>query len=139
MAIDKGYTCNPITGEVKGVKGKLITGKILDYINIAIYDDKKVYHLKAHQFIYYDVYKEVVDCIDHINGFKDDNRIENLRSVTQQQNTFNSKSKGYYWKGEKWVSQIMIDDKLIHLGSFYNEEDASQAYQDAKKKHHQIN
>jgi hypothetical protein len=142
MAIDKGYTCNPITGKVNGIKGKLITSKSSNgYINIGIYDDeKKKYHIRAHQFIWYDVYKEIVDCIDHINGIKDDNRIENLRSVTQQQNTFNSKSKGYYWnkRDKKWKSQIVIDGEHKHLGYFLTEEEASKAYLEAKEKYHKI-
>ena len=136
LAIDKGYTCNPITGEIFGIKNKLITGKRVGYISIRVEDDNnKYHHLMAHQFIYYCVYNQVVDCIDHINGIKDDNRIENLRNVSRQENTFNRKVKGYSWdkSHNKWTSQITINGKSKHLGYFENEQEASQAYQDEKK------
>lgn len=78
---------------------------------------------------------------DHINGDGLDNRRENLRRCTHQQNTFNTRSrndstshyKGVSWKMEasKWVAQIQVNGKKKHLGYFVNEDDAARAYDDA--------
>jgi len=78
--------------------------------------------------------------IDHINGIKDDNRIENLRVVTYQENAFNTQAKGYYWVKEhqKWKAHIGVGGKRKFLGLFDNKEDAAQAYQVAKEKYHII-
>jgi len=141
LAIEKGITYNAETGEVFGVRGKLITRGRDGYINISIRDGEKIYHIGAHQFIWYCVHGKVVDEIDHINGFRDDNRIENLRSVTRQQNQWNrTKAKGYSWHkiSKKWISQIMTDSKSKHIGYFDTEQEASQAYQEAKEKYHKI-
>lgn len=142
MAIEKGITCNVDTGKVYGVRGREITTKSSNgYINIGIYIDKKVYLLAAHQFIFYKKYNKVVDCIDHINGNKKDNRIENLRQVTQQQNNFNFKEvKGYSWSknNKKWQARIKLNKNTIHLGYFDKEEDARDAYLAAKNIYHVI-
>jgi hypothetical protein len=138
MAIDKGIKCNPITGEVFGVRGEVITAKLKGYISIIFWINKKKYTLLSHQFIYYWVNKKCVDCLDHINRIKDDNRIDNLRSVTLQQNQFNRNAKGCSWhkRDEKWTSRIGVNGKLVHLGTFDTEDEASQAYLDAKKIYH---
>ena len=135
MAIEKGITCNPITGEVFGVRGKVLTRKSNGYIRIAFIDSKRHYQLLGHQFIWYYVHKEVVNIIDHVNGIKDDNRIHNLRSVTKQQNSFNTNAKGYSWckRDKKWKSQIMVNGKLRNLGYFETKQEASKVYQDEKK------
>ena len=76
--------------------------------------------------------------IDHINRIKTDNRLENLRYCTRRENQLNrdyvDNAKGYHWCKEmkKWRAQIKIHNKLIHLGLFEKEEDARQAYLDAK-------
>ncbi len=142
LAIEKGITCNPETGEVFGAKGGLLIS-----INKSGYKVIKIrgdfggeYIIRQHQFIWYWVNKEVVDVIDHINGIKTDNRISNLRSVTCQQNMFNTKCKGchFYKRVNKWMSYITVDYKKIHLGYFNTEEEAKQAYSEAKQKYHQI-
>lgn len=140
-AIRQGFTCNPQTGEIFGKRGRSLNGKMLGYNYFSIsLDGLPKHHIRAHQFIWYWVHKEVVGVIDHINGFKDDNRICNLRSVTTQQNRFNTKAKGFYRYngGNNFISRIMVDGKDIKLGVFSTKEEASKAYQDAKDIHHKI-
>ena len=77
--------------------------------------------------------------IDHINGNKLCNHVDNLRIVTNQQNQHNqTKAKGYSWhkRDKKWTAQIKQNNKQIHLGCFDTEEDARQAYLQAKLKFH---
>ena len=77
--------------------------------------------------------------IDHIDRNPLDNRIENLRILTQQQNMWNrANTKGYHWDKEnnKWVARIKFNKKTIYLGRFTEEADAAQAYLTAKEKYH---
>lgn len=71
--------------------------------------------------------------IDHINGNRDDNRIENLREVTIQENRKNvtvarnaSGVVGVTWakKEGNWRASISINGRAINLGHFQNLEDA---------------
>ena len=82
---------------------------------------------------------------DHINSIKTDNRVENLQYITPQQNyqkrkTMNGRNiKGYTLKKNgTYEAQIAIDNKSFYLGSFHTEEEARQAYIDAKLKYHNI-
>lgn len=78
--------------------------------------------------------------VDHISGVRHDNRLENLRLVNNQQNSFNTKALGYCWSKQKnkWQAYIKLDGRLIHLGLFDIEEDARDAYMNAKLKFHKI-
>jgi hypothetical protein len=142
LAIEKGYTCNVETGKVYSRFGREINYKFYTgykVINLKI--DKKDYKLLQHQFIYYVATNKIVEQIDHINGDRADNRIINLREVTNQQNSFNQKAKGYHWNknANKWESQIGLNGKSIGLGYFDTELEARQAYLEAKKIYHIIN
>jgi hypothetical protein len=77
--------------------------------------------------------------IDHINHNRSDNRVENLRIVTAQQNQWNRKDpKGYYFdkRKKKYHATIIVNWKPIFLGLFNTEEEAHQAYLNAKAIHH---
>lgn len=83
----------------------------------------------AHRLAWMYVHGELPEMdIDHINGNTADNRIENLRLVTHQQNMCNRKrrsdnSSGYpgvYFNksANKWHASIRVEGKRIHLGYF---------------------
>ena len=79
--------------------------------------------------------------IDHINGIKTDNRIENLRATTNQQNHFNRQTnKGFSWSRscKKFRADITVNEKTIYLGVYETILDARAAYLRAKKKYHII-
>lgn len=83
--------------------------------------------------------------IDHINGVRDDNRIENLRAVTHQENSKNQKVSsvntsghmGVSWHKEdqRWIARIGVNKKRIHLGCFTEIDDAIAARKAAEVKY----
>lgn len=96
----------------------------------------KLYY--EHRLIWFYHYGDWPMYIDHINGDRSDNAIENLRVATVQQNGFNrggstnttSKYKGVYWnkRQNKWHSRCRSEGKQVHLGFFDLEHDAAIAY-----------
>ena len=100
-------------------------------------NDKTCYaHRVAWEFVYGPI-PEGKD-IDHVNGNKSDNRIENLRVASRSQNMANcvsrkgstSKYIGVSWstREKRWVAQITKDYKTYGIGTFESEIDAATAY-----------
>jgi hypothetical protein len=87
--------------------------------------------------------------IDHINGRRDDNRIENLRAVTTQINQQNRKAAqsnnksgllgvSFHKRTGRWVAQIKTPSSpKRHLGLFDTPEQAHRAYLFAKRQFHE--
>lgn len=79
--------------------------------------------------------------LDHINGDRADNRIENLRLASAKENARNKRSRkgsssqflGVSWitSKRKWVAQIQHNSQVKALGAFECEADAARAYNDA--------
>jgi hypothetical protein len=141
LAIEKGFTYDEVSGKIYGVKGKEITSKVTGYINIRFRNNNKIYNLKGHQFVYYIKYQKTVEQIDHKDGDRTNNKIDNLREVNNQQNQHNRvTAKGFHFdrKSKKFISKIGLNNERLYLGSFNTEEEARLAYLDAKQKYHLI-
>ena len=112
------------------------------YIQIRI----SPFRYKAHRLAWFYVNSEWPKfCIDHINGVRDDNRIANLRDVTNQINIQNKRSPtgsnlylgcSFNKSKNKWQAKIKLNGKYIHLGWFGDPDDASAAYISAKRELH---
>ena len=112
------------------------------YVRVGI-NGKKYY---AHRivFLYHKGY--LPKTIDHINGDKVDNRIENLRAVTASQNQHNRKInsnstsgyKGvsYYARTNKWCAKIRLESKRINLGYYKTPEEADAVVRKAREELH---
>lgn len=113
------------------------------YINLR-YDgkDKKYYVHRVVAFVYlvFDINDLKIE-IDHIDRNRSHNNINNLRLSDHYANAQNTKCRGYFWdkQCQKWRAKIRVNHKTMNLGFFINEDDAHQAYLDAKKIHHTLN
>ena len=92
------------------------------------------------------------DCIDHINGVRDDNRICNLRDVNKSQNKQNQKVLARNKTGFKgvWINKqvkhkksyiagITVNGENIYLGAYPTPELAHEAYCKAASIYHTHN
>lgn len=74
--------------------------------------------------------------IDHINGNKLDNRVENLRICTKSENMQNRRTwskyghKGICKNGKKWQANIYKGGKRYFIGNYDTIEQAKIAYRD---------
>jgi hypothetical protein len=79
-----------------------------------------------------------VQPIDHINGDRLDNRLENLREATVSQNSYNrgkmannkSGFKGVAWhkKSKRFRATICVETKRMYIGMYRTAVEAAQAY-----------
>lgn len=84
--------------------------------------------------------------VDHINGVPSDNRMENLRQATHQQNAMNRRRRSDNTSGYKgvsfnkqagkWQATICISGRNCYLGLFASAEEAAAAYQAAAPQFH---
>ena len=88
--------------------------------------------------------------IDHINGNPSDNRIVNLRQATALENAQNIRrpqkndSHGnlgvtYDSKKKLWRTRISVNGTRKYIGKFKTQEQAAQAYLEAKRTMHSFN
>ncbi len=104
----------------------------------------KVHVLVAMAFLNHTISGNNKVVVDHINGIKTDNRVENLQLISNRENVSkgqlkrvkSSKYVGVHLdtKSNKWVAYIAFNGKRKKLGSFIDEYEAHLAYQAELKK-----
>ena len=123
-------------GGTRARKGDVVnTSSSSGYYIVGI--DKKKYLIHRLIFLYHRGYLTKGLLLDHIDGNKTNNRIENLREVTKSQNAHNSKLrvdntsgvKGVAWDEltQKWCSRIKLNRKTYYFGFYDTIEEAKAA------------
>ena len=130
---------NKETGEFfwKVRKGHVMAGSPAGFIHSKGYRIIKINHVQfyAHRLAWLYVHGEwPKDQIDHINHIRSDNRMENLREATNQENHKNQSMRsdnksgmtGVHWHNGrgKWAASVVSNKKRVNLGYFDKLEDA---------------
>ena len=101
---------------------------------------------KAHRLVYLMHKGYLPKTLDHINGDRSDNRIENLRAVSAGQNQHNRKLnsnntsgyKGVAWDkvNKNWTTYINLEGRRIFLGYYSTPEEADRVVRKAREELH---
>jgi len=112
------------------------------YLKIQFKSKKKKHNLRVHRLFFYWKHGYLPKVVDHIDRNSLNNKIENLRELSQSNNVRNSskrsgknstsKYKGVSREGNKWRARIrdIYSKKDIRIGLFNSEDDAGQAVND---------
>jgi len=121
--------------EVKGINNKGYKRVCIDYVGYL-----------QHRLIWIMHGNDPVDCLDHIDGDTLNNRIENLRPATEEENHWNVKIrsdntsgiKGVAWhkKYMCWYGRVGFKGKLHFAGYFTDKEECAKAVRELRAKLH---
>jgi len=142
------FTYNPVTGlfyinksnSNRHKVGSPVNGainKVTGYVQIGINRKTQLYHRMVWLYNYGYIPKN----LDHINGNKLDNSLNNLRAVTHTDNMRNKKvptnnttgTMGIRKRKDSYCAAIFDKSKYVHLGSFPSQELAIKARKEAEK------
>lgn len=106
--------------------------------------DQKTYKVHRLVFLFFHGYLPVE--VDHIDGNKDNNRIDNLRAATREQQGYNTKTpvtnksgvKGVSWNAShnKWEARLKCNNKKLFLGYFKELDEAREVIRKARELYH---
>ncbi len=142
--IKKRYTYDAATGEIRNRKGQVLKGyDRKGYKRLSLYVGNRRNEINLHHIAWALIYGRFPRQIDHLNGIKTDNRLENLREVNQSENDQNRlmpwkmgkgkipgvwrSRRGYRFKmGKKWFSYTDAHacfHDLSLMGRMYGDDD----------------
>jgi hypothetical protein len=137
---DLFYKISPLPKVKVGSKAGSVNAD--GYVKVTINNKKYC----AHRIIFMMQYGYILAEVDHINCNRSDNRIENLRAVSRNQNRYNvngyknntSGVKGVSWKApiNKWQVAVNINGKRKYIGVFKDFELAELVAMEARHKYH---
>lgn len=107
--------------------------------------EKKRCHFYVHKLIWEVFVGPVPEnyVVDHVNGDRFDNRLENLRLATRSENNLNSAPQGtrrfkgvIHLESGNYRAQIRVGGQTRSLGTFGDMDEAARAYDVAAMQHH---
>jgi predicted RNase H-like HicB family nuclease len=130
------------SNKVKGCLAGYLDSRMYRKIHV----NRKTYAMHKLVYLYHHGY--MPDIVDHINGCPCDNRIENLRDVSQSANAQNRSHKSkksntgirnvtYNSKRNKYVVRVCCNYESKFIGEFTTLEEAEIAAKEARKKYHE--
>lgn len=143
--LHRRFSYNPETGEIRYrcTAGNITAGTLAGTLTKRGYRRVVIdkVSIPAHWVAWAMVHEEWPPAdkwMDHKNGVRDDNRIDNLRLATHGQNMANSKRASNNKSGfkgvtynpdtELWRASIKTGDRHIHFDGFLTPEDAHEVY-----------
>jgi len=89
----------------------------------------------VHRLIWQYHYGTTPEAIEHINGDKTDNRIENLRAASRKAIAQSRTSRNVYWTPQGYAVRFIRDGERIDLGKYPTEEEATQVAEEFRHAH----
>ena len=138
------YKDGDLYWKVLNKKRNTIAGNINNHGYRIVHLGSKIY--SAHRIVYMMQHGALPDRLDHIDGNKLNNRIENLRPATRSENAFNTKPPSTNKSGSKNVFysvgnkayrvSLVINGKKKHIGYYKDLELADLVATEARNKYH---
>ena len=133
-------------------RGRVMAGIVAGYYDKEGYISIKIdgIQYKAHRLAwFYETGEWPTMNLDHRDGNRSSNQLDNLRLATQHQNMQNKRKAhinsrsgilGVSWdkNNKRWEASIYVAGKTRHIGRFSTSKEASDAYITAKREYHEF-